>query len=166
MTVSATATALVTFTTTSSVPVTATSFVTSTTTTVAACGGVTPGGGSCSCSYTVQCNTQFVDNGSGTDTSQTSSLANCIQTCDNNFNCAAFSYQRSTGTCTQLKGRYSSQVNADFTSGPITSGTCRGICTQSYKRDLGLAEGLTRREANAQPVGGKTFVGAEGTEEN
>ncbi|MCJ1287361.1 hypothetical protein MMC26_006710 [Xylographa opegraphella] len=115
---------------------TLTDFITLTTTSIplpAPCGGVTAGGGSCGCEYTVECGVQFVDNGSGTDVSTTSSFAQCLQVCDNNFQCAALTYNSATGQCVQLKGDYSTVPNPGYYSGPVTPGTCRGVCSQDYK---------------------------------
>ena len=116
-----------------------------------------PGGGSCGCSYTETCNTQFISTDGAVDTNNVD-LSGCLALCDNNFECAAFVFQKSTGTCTQIKGGYNSVANSDYVSGPITSGSCGGICTQSYKRDL---EGMLEESllAGRAPAGGKTFVG-------
>ncbi|MCJ1387154.1 hypothetical protein MMC17_010287 [Xylographa soralifera] len=118
--------------------VTATSIdaVTATTTSVplpAPCGGITSGGGSCGCEYTILCGVQFVDTGAGTDVSTTSTFAQCLQVCDNNFQCSSLTYNVVTGQCIQLKGNYNTVPNADYDSGPITSGSCGGVCTQDYK---------------------------------
>ncbi|MCJ1436180.1 hypothetical protein MMC27_005558 [Xylographa pallens] len=118
--------------------VTATSIdaVTATTISVplpAPCGGVTPGDGTCGCEYTIDCGVQLVDSGGGTDVSTTSSFAQCLQVCDNNFECAALTYNTLTGECTQLKGTYNTVPNAAYDSGPVTSGSCTGVCSQDYK---------------------------------
>ncbi|MCJ1291374.1 hypothetical protein MMC34_002917 [Xylographa carneopallida] len=99
----------------------------------APCGGVTPGDGSCGCEYTIECGVQFVDSGSGTDVSTTSSFAQCLQVCDNNFQCAALTYNIVTGQCVQLKGGYTTVLNPAYDSGPITLGSCHGVCSQDYK---------------------------------
>ncbi|MCJ1417066.1 hypothetical protein MMC32_003405 [Xylographa parallela] len=135
---SITLTDLVTATTVLTAGVTATSIdaVTATTISVplpAPCGGVTPGGGTCGCEYTIACGIQFVDNGAGTDVSTTSSFAQCLQVCDNNFECASLTYNILTGACIQLKGSYSTVVNPAYDSGPITPGSCTGVCSQDYK---------------------------------
>ncbi|KAH8629449.1 hypothetical protein IG631_16706 [Alternaria alternata] len=103
---------------------------TSTTTTPAATATVAPvvvGGGSCGCSYTSVCGTQYVDTGAGVYITQASSLQQCIQQCDENFLCSEYSFQYSTGVCTQLHGGYNAVANADFASGTIaTGGGCAG----------------------------------------
>ncbi|MCJ1389204.1 hypothetical protein MMC18_002059 [Xylographa bjoerkii] len=99
----------------------------------APCGGVTPGDGSCGCDYTIECGVQFLDTGAGTDVSTTSTFALCLQVCDNNFQCSSVTYNIITGQCTQLKGNYDTVLNAAYDSGPITYGSCRGVCTQDYK---------------------------------
>jgi len=76
-------------------------------------------------------------------------------------------YQQSTSICTQIKGSYTAVANTDYVSAPITDGTCMGVCTQNYKRDLErmLEESMVAgREAVAEPapVGGKKFIGAVG----
>ncbi|MCJ1402848.1 hypothetical protein MMC11_006069 [Xylographa trunciseda] len=118
------------------VTVTSTDAVTATTVSVplpAPCGGVTPGDGSCGCDYTIECGVEFVDNGAGTDVSTTSTFAQCLQVCDNNFQCSSVTYNIITGACTQLKGSYNTVLNAAYDSGPITDGSCQGVCTQDYK---------------------------------
>lgn len=90
------------------------------------------GGGSCGCSYTSNCGTQYVDTGDGVYITQASSLQECIQQCDENFLCSEYSFQYSTGVCTQLHGRYNALANADFASGAVaTDGRCNGVCTAS-----------------------------------
>ncbi|CAN9113680.1 unnamed protein product [Alternaria alternata] len=124
---------LVTSTTTNTVVITTTTTITSTTTTPAATATVVPvvaGGGSCGCSYISVCGTQYVDTGAGVYITQASSLQQCIQQCDENFSCNEYSFQYSTGVCTQLHGGYNAVANADFASGSIdaSGGRCPGVC--------------------------------------
>ncbi|RYO26466.1 hypothetical protein AA0113_g6207 [Alternaria arborescens] len=126
---------LVTSTTTNTVVITTTTTITSITTTPAATATVAPvvaGGGSCGCSYTSVCGTQYVDTGAGVYITQASSLQQCVQQCDENFLCSEYSFQYSTGVCTQLHGEYNAVANAGFASGSIaTGGRCAGVCSTS-----------------------------------
>lgn len=126
-----------------------------------------PGGGTCGCSYTETCNTQLVStDGRSVTTNNAGGLAACLVLCDDNFQCAAFVYQKSTDACTQIKGSYNTVANSDYVSGPQDLGSrCTGVCTQSYKRNLeGILEDsmILGRDAMAdpKPAGGKKLIGA------
>lgn len=118
---------------------------------------VVDGSGSCGCKYTQTVNTEFVDPNNNVDVGQSQSLSDCRQRCDNNFDCGAYTFQISTLQCTQFKGTWSSQSNADFVSGPVTPGSCRGVCSQSYKRDLEMLDAsFAKRDIVVSPAG-KTY---------
>lgn len=118
---------------------------------------VVDGNGSCGCKYTQTINTEFVDPSNNVDVSQTQSISDCRQLCDGNYLCAAYTFQVSILQCTQFKGSWSSQPNADYISGSITFGSCRGVCTMSYKRDLEMLDaGFAKRDIIVSPAG-KTY---------
>jgi len=90
---------------------------------------VTPGG-SCGCTYSIYCDGTGLAPQAGSTTFTAPSFTACLLDCDNSIVCGSFTYEETTGLCTQFDAPGTVVAAPGFSAGSIILGSCTGRCTE------------------------------------
>ena len=120
-----------------------------------------PGGGSCGCSYTEKCNTQFVSTDGHVYTTNNDAFSACSNLWSNSFNCLVHVYQKTEAPARILRS-YNTVANRIMSMGlshlVLAVGCVLGVISGIW-RDIGRENDCrTRARGGTAPVGGMNLL--------